>query len=85
VASADAPEPRAACEHHRAKKVEMWCKRDGVAVCMVCLVAGPHKGHDALTIEEAAQVELAIGKAPVERQAEREAREHESAGHSDQH
>jgi hypothetical protein len=31
VASADAPEPRAACEHHRAKKVEMWCKRDGVA------------------------------------------------------
>jgi len=74
VASADAPDPRAACEHHRAKKVEMWCERDGVAVCMVCLVVGPHKGHDAITIEEAdervreaarvklAQVEAAMGE-----------------------
>ncbi|ELR15755.1 NHL repeatcontaining protein [Acanthamoeba castellanii str. Neff] len=70
----------------------MWCERDGVAVCMVCLVAGPHKGHDALTIEEAeerareaarvelAQVELAMGEveAAVERQAAREAAEQES-------
>ncbi|ELR15768.1 Bbox zinc finger domain containing protein [Acanthamoeba castellanii str. Neff] len=93
VASADAPEPRAACEHHRAKKVEMWCERDGVAVCVVCLVAGPHKGHDAVTIEEAeqrvreaarvelAQVEAAMGEveAAVERQAAREAAEQASA------
>ncbi|ELR25038.1 Bbox zinc finger domain containing protein [Acanthamoeba castellanii str. Neff] len=93
VASADAPEPRAACEHHRGKKVEMWCERDGVAVCVVCLVAGPHKGHDAITIEEAeqrvreatrvelAQVEAAMGEveAAVERQAAREAAEQASA------
>jgi hypothetical protein len=91
VASADAPEPRAACEHHRAKKVEMWCERDGVAVCVVCLVAGPHKGHDADTIEEAeqrvrervelAQVEAAMGEveAAVKREAAREAGEQESA------
>ncbi|ELR15754.1 Bbox zinc finger domain containing protein [Acanthamoeba castellanii str. Neff] len=83
--SADAPEPRAACEHHRAKKVEMWCERDGVAVCVVCLVAGPHKGHDALTIEEAelrvrervelAQVEAAMGEVEAgEQESGREAR-----------
>jgi hypothetical protein len=92
VASADAPEPRAACEHHRAKMVEMWCEREGVAVCVVCLVAGPHKGHDAVTIEEAeervreaarvklTQVEAAMGEveAAVERQAACEAGEQES-------
>lgn len=43
------------CEHHQAKKVEMWCESDGVAVCMVCLMVGPHKGHDTITIEEAEQ------------------------------
>jgi hypothetical protein len=52
----------------------MWCERDGAAVCVVCLVVGPHKGHDAVTIEEAeargreavraelARVEAAIGE-----------------------
>jgi len=90
VASADAPEPRAVCEHHQAKKVEMWCESDGVAVCMVCLVVGPHKGHDAVTIEEAeqqmresARVELALAMGEVdtavEREATREAGEEESA------
>jgi DNA-binding beta-propeller fold protein YncE len=90
VASADAPEPRGACEHHQAKKVEMWCESDSVAVCMVCLVVGPHKGHDAITIEdaeqrlqEAARVELAqaMGEldTAVESEATRKAGEQESA------
>ncbi|ELR19661.1 Bbox zinc finger domain containing protein [Acanthamoeba castellanii str. Neff] len=92
VASTHAPEPRPACEHHQAKKVEMWCERDGVAVCVVCLLAGPHKGHDAVTIEaaeervreaarvELAQVEAAMGEveAAMEGQAAREAGEQES-------
>jgi DNA-binding beta-propeller fold protein YncE len=93
VASVDAPETRALCEHHRGKKVEMWCERDGVAVCVVCLVAGPHKGHDAVTIEaaeeraceasrvELTQVEAAMGELEVAigRQAAREADDQESA------
>ena len=57
------------CEHHQGKKVEMWFNRDGVAVCVVCLVVGPHKGHDAVTIEEA---EEPVRNASVEGQAEGE-------------
>jgi hypothetical protein len=93
VASADAPEPRAACEHHPTKKAKMWCNSDCVAVCTVCLVAGPHKGHDAITIEDAderareaarvelSQVEAAMGEveAAVEREAAREAGEQKRA------
>ncbi len=52
----------------------MWCERDGVAVCTLCLVAGPHKDHKVITIEKAnkrereaarvklAQVEAAMGE-----------------------
>jgi hypothetical protein len=53
VVLADVPEPCAACEHHWGKKAKMWCKHDGMAVCMVCLMIGLHKGHDAITIKEA--------------------------------
>ncbi len=93
MASADAAEPRAACQHHPGKKVEMWCERGGAAVCVVCLVVGPHKGHDAVTIEEAeargreavraelARVEAAIGEvdATMARATVRAADEQKSA------
>jgi DNA-binding beta-propeller fold protein YncE len=95
VASTDAPHAPgpSTCERHRGKKAKMWCEHDGVAVCTMCLIVGPHKGHDAVTIEEAvervreaalvdlAQVEAAMGEveAAVERQAAREAGEQESA------
>ncbi|ELR15801.1 Bbox zinc finger domain containing protein [Acanthamoeba castellanii str. Neff] len=95
VASTDAPHAPgpSTCERHRGKKAKMWCEHDGVAVCTMCLIVGPHKGHDAVTIEEAvervreaalvdlAQVEAAMGEveAAVERQAAHEAGEQESA------
>jgi len=41
------------CAHHRAKKAEVWCDKDSVAVCMLCVVTGPHEDHPTLTIEEA--------------------------------
>jgi DNA-binding beta-propeller fold protein YncE len=96
VASADAPDPRPGCDHHLGKKVEMWCERDGVAICVMCLATGPHKGHDAITIEEVeqrarevawlemTQVEAVMAEVEVamETQEKREASEQESARES---
>ncbi|KAM7042573.1 E3 ubiquitin-protein ligase Midline-1-like [Acridotheres tristis] len=45
------------CRHH-GKLLECYCLREETFICVLCFVAGAHKGHEILTMKEARDKEL---------------------------
>lgn len=50
------------CQEH-GKLLECYCQDDGAYICVLCSIAGKHKGHDIITVKEAHGQQLVRGSA----------------------
>uniref|UniRef100_A0A803W9C0 B box-type domain-containing protein n=1 Tax=Ficedula albicollis TaxID=59894 RepID=A0A803W9C0_FICAL len=48
---------REGCQDH-GKLLECYCLREETCICMLCSIAGAHKGHEVITMKEARDQEL---------------------------
>jgi exonuclease VII small subunit len=58
------------CTQHPDKDVELYCVQDKCCICVLCCLAGGHKGHEAVTIQHAyeqSKQELQAGAHRIER------------------
>ncbi|XP_061434207.1 E3 ubiquitin/ISG15 ligase TRIM25-like isoform X2 [Lethenteron reissneri] len=43
------------CRQHRQEQIKFYCEQDESLVCTVCTIAGEHRGHEVIPVENAQQ------------------------------